>query len=109
MSNLTAIATNLGEEILKIADGEKFELLSNKGIDGLPLVAWKLKKKELYDGTPSPRRSSSSYSFRFAEFAIARSLRQRGWIVPACLSFPSAIASSTDVAEQTRWRRTRSR
>lgn len=61
MTNLTAIATNLAEEILKIDHGDKFELLSNTGIDGLPLVAWKLKKKELYDG-PFPSFPSDSSS-----------------------------------------------
>ncbi|KAH8929011.1 glutamate decarboxylase [Atractiella rhizophila] len=38
---------------------------------GLPLVAWRLKKKEKYD-----------------EFEIARRLRSRGWIVPAYTMAP---------------------
>jgi glutamate decarboxylase len=43
------------------------------GGEGLPLVAWRLAKKEKYD-----------------EFAIARHLRTRGWIVPAYTMAPHA-------------------
>jgi glutamate decarboxylase len=66
MNNLTAIADHLAESILKIGDGDKFVLMSRTHGEGLPLVAWRLKKKENYD-----------------EFAIAKHLKTRGWMVPA--------------------------
>lgn len=69
MDNLTSTAVFLAEGILGI-DG-KFVLLSKLGNEGLPLVAWRLKEKEKYD-----------------EFAIARHLRTRGWIVPAYTMAP---------------------
>ncbi|KAF8333093.1 pyridoxal phosphate-dependent transferase [Cantharellus anzutake] len=71
MTNLTATSDYLAEQVLSIKDGELFELLSDIGGAGLPLVAWKLKKELKYD-----------------EFAIARDLRQRGWIVPAYTMAP---------------------
>jgi len=71
MLNLTANADYLANEIIAIQNGELFELLSEGNGMGLPLVAWKLKKELKYD-----------------EFAIARDLRQRGWIVPAYTMAP---------------------
>jgi hypothetical protein len=47
---LTATADYLAEQVLSIKDGELFELLSDIGGAGLPLVAWKLKKELKYDG-----------------------------------------------------------
>jgi len=71
MANLTNTADYLAEEIVKIDGGEKFELLCETSGKGLPLVAWRLKKEQKYD-----------------EFAIARTLRTRGWIVPAYTMAP---------------------
>ncbi|KAF9516598.1 hypothetical protein BS47DRAFT_658820 [Hydnum rufescens UP504] len=71
MTNLTATADFLAQEILDIDQGERFELLSEINGAGLPLVAWKLKNLGKYD-----------------EFAIARTLRSRGWIVPAYTMAP---------------------
>ncbi|KIJ41001.1 hypothetical protein M422DRAFT_31912 [Sphaerobolus stellatus SS14] len=73
MKNLTTTADFLAESILAIGNGEKFVLMSKTGGDGLPLVAWRLKNEEKYD-----------------EFAIARRLRTRGWIVPAYTMAPKA-------------------
>jgi len=77
MINLTNTSDWLAEKIASIEDAQgniKFEILGdNLGGKGLPLVAWRLKKKETYD-----------------EFAIARSLRSRGWIVPAYTMAPHA-------------------
>lgn len=52
MTNLTHTADFLAESILSIGDGNKFLLMSKKGGEGLPLVAWRLKNKEKYDGMP---------------------------------------------------------
>lgn len=70
MTNLTKTADFLGNEIVKLG-GDRFELLSEQGGKGLPLVAWRFKNAEKFD-----------------EFAIARTLRQRGWIVPAYTMAP---------------------
>ena len=43
VKNITANACYLAEEITKIADGNMFELMSDKPGDGLPLVAWRIK------------------------------------------------------------------
>jgi glutamate decarboxylase len=91
MENLTMTAMFLYDGIRAI-DG-KFEMLSAigeyhvcylnclfiippPGPKGLPLVAWKLKNQEKYD-----------------EFAIARHLRTRGWIVPAYTMAPHVCYS----------------
>lgn len=73
MNNLTTTADFLAEEVAKVAGGEKFVIMSKGGGEGLPLVAWRLKNKEDYD-----------------EFAVARHLRMRGWIVPAYTMAPHA-------------------
>jgi len=71
MTNLTSTADFLAQEIVNFDQGERFELLSEINGAGLPLVAWRLKKEGKYD-----------------EFAIARTLRSRGWIVPAYTMAP---------------------
>lgn len=71
MTNLTTIADTLAEGINKIDNGELFDIISDGGGKGLPLVAFKLKKELKYD-----------------EFAIAAHLRMRGWIVPAYTMAP---------------------
>jgi glutamate/tyrosine decarboxylase-like PLP-dependent enzyme len=88
MTNLIRTADFLAESIAAIGGGEKFVLMSKTGGEGLPLVAWRLKNTEDYDGKAfflsffSTFRDSQEYS----EFAIARRLRARGWIVPGMLS-----------------------
>jgi len=75
MNNLTTTSDWLAQQIASIEGSNgliKFEILGdNLGAAGLPLVAWKLKNKEDYD-----------------EFAVARTLRSRGWIVPAYTMAP---------------------
>jgi hypothetical protein len=66
MQNLTNDADWFAEQVERIQDGNKFVIMSERSGKGLPLVAWRLKNQEDYD-----------------EFAIARHLRMRGWIVPA--------------------------
>jgi len=77
MKNLTTTSDWLAEKIASIQDAQgktKFEILGdNLGGKGLPLVAWKLKNLEPYD-----------------EFAVAHTLRARGWIVPAYTMAPHA-------------------
>ncbi|KIM87390.1 hypothetical protein PILCRDRAFT_95723 [Piloderma croceum F 1598] len=77
MTNLTNTSDWLAEKIASIEGSNgvtKFEILGdNLGGSGLPLVAWKLKNKEDYD-----------------EYAVARTLRSRGWIVPAYTMAPHA-------------------
>jgi glutamate/tyrosine decarboxylase-like PLP-dependent enzyme len=53
MTNLTNTADFLAESIAAIGGGEKFVLMSKTGGDGLPLVAWRLKNEEVYDGMTS--------------------------------------------------------
>ena len=54
MTNLTTTSDWLAEKIASIVDAQgkvKFEILGdNLGGKGLPLVAWKLKNQEAYDG-----------------------------------------------------------
>lgn len=55
MTNLTSTSDWLAEKIASIEDEQgnaKFHMLGdNLGGKGLPLVAWRLKKQEAYDGT----------------------------------------------------------
>jgi glutamate decarboxylase len=86
MTTLTSTADFLAEEILKIGDGQRFEIISQGGGKGLPLVAWKLKKAGKYDGEssfPSVLLCLDAHNRPSTEFAISGHLRQRGWIVPA--------------------------
>jgi glutamate decarboxylase len=54
MKNLTTTSDWLAGEIAEIEDAQgkvKFEILGdNRAGKGLPLVAWRLKEKEEYDG-----------------------------------------------------------
>ena len=43
VQNITATASYLAEQIEKIDNGNKFQLMSDKPGDGLPLVAWRIK------------------------------------------------------------------
>lgn len=67
MRNLTDTADHLAETIANIKDGKLFRIISAMHGDGLPLVAW-----QLIEGAA-----------HWDEFALARTLRQRGWILPA--------------------------
>ena len=50
MTNVTQTADFLAESVVAIGGGEKFVLMSKTGGEGLPLVAWRLKNQEEYDG-----------------------------------------------------------
>lgn len=63
MRNLVINADYLAE---RLEETGKFKILSEKGGKGVPLVAFSLLEKKVYD-----------------EFDIAAKLRERGWIVPA--------------------------
>jgi glutamate decarboxylase len=67
MLNLTRTADYLAANLEQIG----MIILSKKGGEGLPLVAFKLKEGKLYD-----------------EFQLAHSLRERGWVVPAYTMAP---------------------
>ncbi|KAH8429821.1 uncharacterized protein LDX57_007492 [Aspergillus melleus] len=69
MSNLTRTADYLADELEKLG----FVIMSEKGGRGLPLVAFRFPEDEdrLYD-----------------EYALAHSLRQRGWVIPAYTMAP---------------------
>jgi len=76
MGNLTATADYLAQELSKFTTeqgAKKFEILSDGEGAGLPLVAFRLANQEHYD-----------------EFSVARTLRNRGWIVPAYSMAPNA-------------------
>jgi glutamate decarboxylase len=85
MTNLTTTSDWLAEKIASIVDAQgkvKFEILGdNLGGKGLPLVAWKLKDQEAYDGMSMNWTLFSQVFLTLrAEFAIAHNLRSRGWI-----------------------------
>lgn len=69
MSNLIRTADYLADQLKNIG----FIIMSETGGRGLPLVAFRLPEDEnrLYD-----------------EFALAHSLRQRGWVIPAYTMAP---------------------
>lgn len=58
----------LASAIEGMQDGKLFELMSATNGNGLPLVAWRIKAEKRWD-----------------EFAVAKALRQRGWIVPGAI------------------------
>ncbi|GAA5838161.1 hypothetical protein JCM3766R1_001843 [Sporobolomyces carnicolor] len=67
MDNLTNTAAWLADKIANFDGGELFEIESAQPKKGLPLVAWRIKKKNAgYD-----------------EYAIASHMRQSGWILPS--------------------------
>ena len=72
MSNLIETSDYLAKTVKEIDGGKRFQLMSETNGRGLPLVAWQLK-----DGAA-----------KWDEFALARLLRQRGWIVPAYTMAP---------------------
>ncbi|EON62326.1 glutamate decarboxylase [Coniosporium apollinis CBS 100218] len=67
MLNLTRTADYLAANLEKLG----FIIMSQKGGEGLPLVACRLKPGKHYD-----------------EFAVAHQLRERGWVVPAYTMAP---------------------
>ncbi|PLB41018.1 glutamate decarboxylase [Aspergillus candidus] len=71
MVNITRIADYLAEQLEKLG----FQILSQGGGRGLPVVAFKLANKE--EG-------------HFDETTLAHQLRERGWIVPAYTMAPNS-------------------
>ncbi|CAG8606853.1 glutamate decarboxylase [Gigaspora rosea] len=69
MKNLMEIADYLA---CKLEETNVFEILSDRNGNGLPLVAFKLKLKDVH----------------YDEFDVAQRLRERGWIVPAYTMAP---------------------
>ena len=72
MLNITKIADYLASHL---QEQEGFIILSQRGGNGLPLVAFRL----------NPERSGF-----YDEFALAHQLRERGWIVPAYTMAPNS-------------------
>ncbi|KAL0486347.1 glutamate decarboxylase [Acrasis kona] len=70
MMNLTNDAIYLAE---KLEASGCWEIMSARGIEGLPLVAFRLKEKHYFD-----------------EYDVAKELRQRQWVVPAYTMAPNA-------------------
>jgi len=70
MMNLTNDADYLADEL---EEQGKWTIMSARGVDGLPLVAFRLKDKHNFD-----------------EYDIAKELRQRQWVVPAYTMAPKA-------------------
>jgi len=66
MYTLTETADYLSKFVAKYDGGKKFKIISETGGKGLPLVAWSIRPES---GT------------KWDEFALARGLRQKGWIV----------------------------
>jgi len=74
MHNLTDTADYLTEAIAKMNSGQLFHIISESGGRGLPLVAWQIKDQSVH----------------WDEFVLARTLRTKGWIVPAYTMAPHA-------------------
>lgn len=72
MSNLTRTSDYLADSVQALG----FVLMSKKSGEGLPLVAFRL---------PDDESEERSYD----EFALARQLRVRGWVVPAYTMAPN--------------------
>lgn len=72
MTNLTETSDYLAQSIAEFDDGKRFNIISKGNAGGLPLVAWSIKDKNC----------------PWDEFALARVLRQRGWIIPAYTMAP---------------------
>jgi glutamate decarboxylase len=53
MTNLTSIADFLTDAVLRMSGGAKFIIMSKGKGEGLPVVAWRLREKEYYDGKSS--------------------------------------------------------
>lgn len=69
MMNITRTADYLAACLKQLG----FIILSKGGVEGLPLVAFRLDPKKHH---------------RFDEFTVAHQLRERGWIVPAYTMAP---------------------
>ncbi|KAI8062094.1 glutamate decarboxylase [Gongronella butleri] len=69
MQNLVAISDYIADQLV---DSGRFVLMSATGGKGLPLIAFRLKKKAHYD-----------------EYDIASKVRERGWILPAYTMAPA--------------------
>ena len=90
MTELTRKADSLAKDIISVAGGGKFVLMSKTGGDGLPIVVWRLQNGAKYDGKGTPQipdcNSKPKRLFNTtSEFTIARRLRSRGFFVP-CMS-----------------------
>ena len=71
MVNITRIADTLANSLEQLG----FQILSQRGGRGLPVVAFRL---------------PANHGRLFDEFALAHQLRERGWIVPAYTMAPHA-------------------
>lgn len=72
MCTLTETADHLSEHIENYQDGKLFRIISETSGKGLPLVAFQLKEGVV----------------QWDEYALARGLRTKGWIVPAYTMAP---------------------
>ncbi|KAL0480329.1 glutamate decarboxylase [Acrasis kona] len=76
-SGYKSIMMNLTNDAIYLADKleatGQWEIMSARGINGLPLVAFRLKEKK-----------------NFNEYDVAKELRQRQWVVPAYTMAPHA-------------------
>lgn len=79
MTNLTATADFLGSALSQLG----FELMSESGGKGLPLVAFRFPDRR--DDDDEEREGEERL---YDEFALAHQLRSRGWVVPAYTMAP---------------------
>ncbi|KAF4121674.1 glutamate decarboxylase [Geosmithia morbida] len=75
MSNVTRTADYLGEELEKLG----FVIMSQPSGGGLPLVSFRF---------PDVPEGEDAGDRHYDEFSLARSLRSRGWVVPAYTMAP---------------------
>ncbi|KAK2596728.1 hypothetical protein QQS21_006183 [Conoideocrella luteorostrata] len=76
MSNLTRTADYLSDSL----EGLNFAIMSQRSGKGLPLVAFRF---------PGPNEPNGRADRHYDEFALAHSLRSRGWVVPAYTMAPN--------------------
>ena len=75
MSNVTRTADYLTESL----EEQGFVIMSQRSGEGLPIVAFRFPDEDLKDGEEGRL---------YDEFSLARSLRGRGWVVPAYTMAP---------------------
>jgi glutamate decarboxylase len=86
MGNLTRTADALATALEQMG----FVILSARGGDGLPLVAFRFGNKNDKDVDAEGNEKALLRPSSYDEFALAHQLRSRGWIVPAYTMAPAA-------------------
>lgn len=85
MSNLTRTA----DYLTNVLEDEGFVIMSERGGQGLPLVAFRFKNAAEAKKAAEGKNAAGGVKERhYDEFALAHHLRSRGWVVPAYTMAP---------------------